>query len=193
MTPTAYKNLFGDSAALNTLLLRSSAQDNSEFSKQLLQIDGITSVTMNTDTQKQVDEAMGNLNIIVALMIISAGLLAMVVLYNLNNINITERRRELATLKVLGFYDGELERYVFRENIILTVVGMLLGIVIGVVLHFFVMRSVETDTMMFARQIKWYSYIFSIVLTTAFSILVNVLMSFKLRKIDMIESLKSTE
>ncbi len=193
MTPTAYKNLFGDSAALNTLLLRSSAQDNSEFSKQLLQIDGITSVTMNTDTQKQVDEAMGNLNIIVALMIISAGLLAMVVLYNLNNINITERRRELATLKVLGFYDGELERYVFRENIILTVVGMILGIIIGVVLHFFVMRSVETDTMMFARQIKWYSYIFSIVLTVAFSILVNVLMSFKLRKIDMIESLKSTE
>jgi len=193
MTPTAYKNLFGDSAALNTLLLRSSAADNSEFSKQLLQIDGITSVTMNTDTQKQVDEAMGNLNIIVALMIISAGLLAVVVLYNLNNINITERRRELATLKVLGFYDGELEKYVFRENIILTVVGMILGIIIGVVLHFFVMRSVETDTMMFSRQIKWYSYIFSIVLTAAFSILVNVLMSFKLRKIDMIESLKSTE
>lgn len=193
MTPTAYKNLFGDSAALNTLLLRSSAQDNGEFSKQLLQTDGITSVTMNTDTQTQVDEAMGNLNIIVALMIVSAGLLAIVVLYNLNNINITERRRELATLKVLGFYDGELERYVFRENIILTVVGMLLGIIIGVILHFFVMRSVETDTMMFGRQIKWYSYIFSIVLTAAFSILVNVLMSFKLRKIDMIESLKSTE
>lgn len=193
MTPTAYKNLFGDSAALNTLLLRSSAQDNGEFSKQLLQTDGITSVTMNTDTQTQVDEAMGNLNIIVALMIVSAGLLAIVVLYNLNNINITERRRELATLKVLGFYDGELERYVFRENIILTVVGMLLGIIIGVILHFFVMRSVETDTMMFGRQIKWYSYIFSIVLTAAFSILVNVLMSFKLRKIDMIESLKSAE
>ena len=193
MTPTAYKNLFGDSAALNTLLLRSSAQDNSELSKQLLKIDGITSVTMNVDTQKQVDEAMKNLNIIVALMIISAGLLAVVVLYNLNNINITERRRELATLKVLGFYDGELERYVFRENIILTVVGMILGIIIGVVLHFFIMRSVETDTMMFGRQIKWYSYIFSIVLTVAFTILVNALMSIKLRKIDMIESLKSTE
>ena len=193
MTPTAYKNLFGDSAALNTLLLRSSAQDNSELSKQLLKIDGITSVTMNVDTQKQVDEAMKNLNIIVALMIISAGLLAVVVLYNLNNINITERRRELATLKVLGFYDGELERYVFRENIILTVVGMILGVIIGVVLHFFIMRSVETDTMMFGRQIKWYSYIFSIVLTVAFTILVNALMSIKLRKIDMIESLKSTE
>ena len=193
MTPTAYKNLFGDSAALNTLLLRSSAQDNSELSKQLLKIDGITSVTMNIDTQKQVDEAMKNLNIIVALMIISAGLLAVVVLYNLNNINITERRRELATLKVLGFYDGELERYVFRENIILTVVGMVLGIIIGVVLHFFIMRSVETDTMMFGRQIKWYSYIFSIVLTVAFTIFVNALMSIKLRKIDMIESLKSTE
>ena len=148
---------------------------------------------MNVDTQKQVDEAMKNLNIIVALMIISAGLLAVVVLYNLNNINITERRRELATLKVLGFYDGELERYVFRENIILTVVGMILGVIIGVVLHFFIMRSVETDTMMFGRQIKWYSYIFSIVLTVAFTILVNALMSIKLRKIDMIESLKSTE
>lgn len=193
MTPSAYKTLFGNSASLNTLLLRSSAADNTEFSKQLLSIDGITSVTMNTDTQTQVDETMGNLIIIVALMIVSAGLLALVVLYNLNNINITERRRELATLKVLGFYDNELESYVFRENIILTVVGMILGIILGAVLHFFIMQSVETDTMMFGREIKWYSYLASIILTCGFSLLVNYLMSFKLRKIDMIESLKSTE
>lgn len=193
MTPTVYKNTFGESASLNTLLLRSSAQNDEELAKSVLEIDGITSVTMNSKTQAQVDSTMKNLIMIVALMIVSAGLLAFVVLYNLNNINITERKRELATLKVLGFYNNELERYVYRENIILTILGMIIGTVIGAVLHFFVMKSVETDTLMFGQTIKWYSYIFSILLTAAFSVMVNFIMSFKLKKIDMVESLKSIE
>ena len=193
MTPSVYTTLFGHAASLNTILLRSNAENDEDLAKKILQIDGVTSVTMNSITQQQVDENMDNLKIIVALMIISAALLVFVVLYNLNNINITERKRELATLKVIGFYKDELERYVYRENSILTFIGIVLGMVIGVVLHFFVMHSVETDTTMFGIQIKWYSFLISILLTSVFSAIVNILMSVKLRKIDMVESLKSIE
>ena len=193
MSPATYRSLFGEAPSLNTLLLRSSAQNNEELSKSILGIDGVTSVTMNSDMQEQVDGTMDKLMMIVVLMIVSAGLLAFVVLYNLNNINITERTRELATLKVLGFFDDELEKYVYRENIILTIFGGIIGIVLGIVLHMFVMKSVETDTMMFGRYISWYSYVFSILLTGIFSIFVNFLMSFRLKSIDMVESLKSVE
>jgi putative ABC transport system permease protein len=173
--------------------LKSNAENDEEFAKKILKIDGVTSVTMNSVTQNQVDENLDNLKIIVALMIVSAALLVFVVLYNLNNINITERKRELATLKVLGFYKDELERYVYRENSILTFFGIIIGIAIGIVLHFFVMHSVETDTTMFGIQIKWYSFLISILLTAVFSAIVNILMSFKLKRIDMVESLKSIE
>ncbi len=193
MTPAAYNNLFGHAASLNTILLKSNAENDEEFAKKILKIDGVTSVTMNSVTQNQVDENLDNLKIIVALMIVSAALLVFVVLYNLNNINITERKRELATLKVLGFYKDELERYVYRENSILTFFGIIIGIAIGIVLHFFVMHSVETDTTMFGIQIKWYSFLISILLTAVFSAIVNILMSFKLKRIDMVESLKSNE
>lgn len=193
MSPATYRSLFGESPSLNTLLLRSNVQNTEGLSENILKINGITSVTMNVDIQKQVDSTMDKLMIIVILMIASAALLAFVVLYNLNNINITERKRELATLKVLGFFDDEIEKYVYRENIILTIIGGIIGIVLGVVLHFFVMKSVETDTMMFGRYIGWHSYILSIILTAIFSIFVNFLMTFKLKAIDMIESLKSVE
>lgn len=193
MSPSTYKNLFGESPVLNTLLLRSNEGSNPEFSKNILKINGVTSVTMNVDTQKQVDSTMDKLMLIVVIMIVSAGLLAFVVLYNLNNINITERKRELATLKVLGFFDDEIEKYVYRENIILTVIGSIIGIILGIVLHMFVMRSVETDTMMFGRYIGWQSFILSILLTAMFSAFVNFLMNFKLKAIDMVESLKSVE
>ncbi|HAQ63361.1 MAG TPA: hypothetical protein DCR23_02755 [Ruminococcaceae bacterium] len=193
MTPAVYNSIFGQTVSLNTILLRSNAEDDSEFAKKILHIDGVTSVTMNSITQAQVDETMDNLKLIVALMIISAALLAFVVLYNLNNINITERKRELATLKVLGFYKDELERYVYRENAIMTFFGIILGILIGIVLHIFVMHSVETDTTMFGIQIKWYSFLISVLLTAVFSSIVNILMSFKLKRINKVESLKSVE
>lgn len=193
MSPATYKSLYGESPVLNTLLLRSNESSNAEFSKSILKINGVTSITMNSDSQKQLDSTMDKLMLIVALMIVSAGLLAFVVLYNLNNINITERKRELATLKVLGFFDDEIEKYVYRENIILTVIGSIIGIALGVVLHMFVMRSVETDTMMFGRHIGWLSFVLSILLTGVFSAFVNFLMNFKLKAIDMVESLKSVE
>ena len=126
-------------------------------------------------------------------LIISAGLLAFVVLYNLNNINITERRRELATIRLLGFYDLELAMYVYRENILLTLIGIVAGIFMGNVLHRFVIETVEVDLIMFGRVIHPVSYLWGILLTFLFAFIVNVAMFYKLRKIDMVESLKSVE
>jgi len=126
-------------------------------------------------------------------LIVSAGLLAFVVLYNLNNINITERQRELATLKVLGFYDGEVASYVYRENMVLTVFGILAGVGIGAFLHGKVIRTVEVDMMMFGRSIFFRSFLYSGLITLAFALLVNGMMYYRLKKIDMIESLKSVE
>ena len=112
---------------------------------------------------------------------------------NLNNINISERRMELATIKVLGFYDGEVGAYVYRENILLTILGTIAGIILGIILHKYVIFTTEVDLIMFGRQIYVQSYIYSILLTIAFSILVNAFVYFQLKKIDMVESLKSTE
>ena len=112
---------------------------------------------------------------------------------NLNNININERRRELATIKVLGFYDLELAEYVYRENILLTIIGSLFGVVMGTFLHRYLIVTVEVDDIMFGRNIAMSSYIYSVLITIAFSIFVNFVMFFKLRKINMVESLKSVE
>ena len=131
-----------------------------------------------------------SLNIVIVVLIVSAGLLAFVVLYNLNNINITERQRELATLKVLGFYDGEVASYVYRENMVLTVFGILAGVGIGAFLHGKVIRTVEVDMMMFGRSIFFRSFLYSGLITLAFALLVNGMMYYRLKKIDMIESLK---
>ena len=120
-------------------------------------------------------------------------MLAFVVLYNLNTINITERQRELATLKVLGFYDGEVAQYVFRENILLTFIGAAVGVVLGKVLHLFTIQTVEVDAAMFGRSIYLPSFIYSLLFTVGFSLLINGIMYFKLKKINMVESLKSVE
>ena len=128
---------------------------------------------------------LSTLDAVILVLIVSAGMLAFVVLYNLNNINITERQRELATLKVLGFYDGEVSQYVLRENVILTVFGILI--------HRYVITTVEVDAVMFGRNIKPLSFLYSGILTSIFSIVVNGVMHFKLKTIDMVESLKSVE
>ena len=139
------------------------------------------------------DEMLESLDIVIVVLIISAGLLAFVVLYNLNNININERKRELATIKVLGFYDNEVSAYVYRENILLTLIGTVVGVILGSILHRFVITTVEIDTVMFARTIKGISFLYSALLTCGFSVFVNCVMYFKLKKINMVESLKSVE
>lgn len=194
MTPNVYKALYGETASLNAALVKVDASaDTAAVAEDLLAINGVTSVSMNATAQTQVNEMLGNLNVIIAVMIVAAGLLAFIVLYNLNNINLTERRRELATLKVLGFYNRELASYVYRENIILSLFGMLLGILLGFILHWFVMQTVETEMVLFGFEMRFLSYVYSILLTAVFAVLVNALLYFRMKKIDMIESLKSVE
>lgn len=194
MTPNLYQTIYNESAELNTIYLKTGDSLNvADFSEQILKINGVNTVTMNETELNDIKEVINRLYFVIVIMILAAGTLAFIVLYNLNNINITERRRELATLKLLGFYDTETAAYVFRENIVLTVLGTILGIFLGIFLHKFVMITVETDVYMFGRELNWYSILFGAILTILFSLIVNFAMYFKLRKIDMIESLKSVE
>lgn len=194
MTPNLYQSVYGSAADSNILMLKIADNANIEdISTRLLSINGVNSVTMNEDELGELNTVINNLYFIVIVMIIAAAILALVVLYNLNNINISERRRELATLKLLGFYNGELAQYVYRENIILTLLGTLLGVGLGIVLHQFVMVTVETDIYMFGRELEWVSVAIAAVLTIGFAMIVNSIMYFKLKKVDMIESLKSVE
>jgi putative ABC transport system permease protein len=190
MTPGLYKSLYNVEPEINILMMNS----NNKFSVEnlklaLTRIDGVNSVITNEDELEGINEVIKNLDFIIILMVASAAILAFVVLYNLNNINITERRRELATFKLLGFYDNELASYVYRENIILTI----FGIILGIVLHKFVMITVETDVYMFGRELKFASVIIATIITIIFTAIVNAIMYFSLKKIDMIESLKSVE
>ncbi len=194
MTPTLYQSLYNVESDINILMLKNNGLLNdANFKIALSRIDGVNSVTTNSDELESINKVINNLYFIIILMVASAAILAFVVLYNLNNINITERRRELATFKLLGFYNNELASYVYRENIILTVFGIIIGIIMGVVLHQFVMITVETDVYMFGRDLKFMSIIIAIVLTVIFTIIVNAITYLSLKKIDMVESLKSVE
>ena len=194
MTPNLYQSIYGSAAEINILMLKTVANANTEdISSRILSINGVNSVTMNEDELDELNTVINNLYFIVIVMIIAAAILAFVVLYNLNNINISERRRELATLKLLGFYNGELAQYVYRENMILTVLGTGLGVALGILLHRFVMVTVETDIYMFGRELEWASVIIAAVLTIIFAMIINSIMYFKLKKVNMIESLKSVE
>lgn len=194
MTPTLYQSLYNISGDLNVLMLKlEDGANTSDVSSRLLQITGINSVTMNIDEVEQLNTVINSLYFIVVIMIIAAAILAFVVLYNLNNINISERRRELATLKLLGFFDNELNAYVYRENVVLTLLGTIIGVFLGIGLHQFVMVTVETDMYMFGRELEPLSIVIGAVLTIIFALATNLIMYFKLKKIDMIESLKSVE
>ena len=195
LSPKIYKNLYGSEPEYNTLYLKYGDGQISEDSlgKFLLSAPACAGVKFTTELQENIDSMLKVLNLVIYVLIISAGLLAFVVLYNLNNINILERKRELATLKVLGFFDGEVSSYVYRENVLLTVFGMIFGVIFGTILHLFTIKTVEVDLMMFGRKISLESYLLSILLTIAFSLVVNAVMYVNLKKIDMIEALKSIE
>ena len=156
-------------------------------------VDGVASVTFQSGTNERVQDMLKSMDALIYVIVISAGLLAFVVLYNLNNINITERRRELATLRVLGFYNREVSAYVLRENVVLTVLGTGLGLGMGVALHRFIILTAEIDTMMFGRVIAPSSYLYAALFTLLFAGIVNGAMYVTLKKIDMVESLKSVE
>jgi putative ABC transport system permease protein len=148
-------------------------EDN--LSRELLNEDGIVSVSFNSELKEDFDDIIASLGYVVLVMIISAGSLAFVVLYNLTNVNISERVREIATIKVLGFYDNEVAIYIYRENIILTFIGTLIGLVMGIFLHRYIMTTVEMDNIMFGLDLEPLSYVYSILLTLIFSIFVIII------------------
>ena len=196
MSPVLYQSLFGHTPEYNELFcLMPGVDQKSELSvgNLLLEKPAAAGIFYTSYYRDLLSNILVSLNIVVWVLIISAGALAFVVLYNLNNININERRRELATLKVLGFYNQETAAYVYRENIILTIIGAGLGAVLGILLHQYVITTVEIDMVMFGRNIDPSSFLYSILLTILFSAFVNFVMYFKLKKIDMVESLKSIE
>ncbi|MCQ2491890.1 MAG: FtsX-like permease family protein [Lachnospiraceae bacterium] len=196
MSPALYETLYKKAPIYNELLARFSkdtVKSEDAFATKALGMDGVDSVSFTRTSEDEMADMLGNLDLVIYILIFAAGLLSFVVLYNLNNINIEERRRELATIKVLGFYQNELAMYIYRENVILTLFGEVAGIFLGIALHRYVILTCEIDTLMFGRMIHPKSYIISAVLTFLFSVIVNVVMYFKLHGIDMVESLKSVE
>lgn len=190
-----YETLFGEVPTANTVLVDFPVEESGagELESQLVSLDGVSSLTLLSDTADTFSSSMESVDYAVILIIFCAAALAFVVLMNLTNINITERLRELATLKVLGFYNREVSAYIYRENAILTVFGVLAGMVLGKFLHQWLILTVEVDMVMFDRVLDLSSYLWAAVLTVVFSLAVNLTARRKLRDLDMVEALKSVE
>lgn len=197
MVPEMYRETFGGLPDYNVLFFNqvqgSGAEEEAAFSRELLTLDAASGITYSHTSADTIYDMMSSLSFVVYVLVIAAALLAFVVLYNLSNININERRRELATLKVLGFYDIEVSEYTYRENFMLTVIGTVVGVGLGILLHRYVIVTAEVDMTFFGRNIKPMSYVYSACLNLLFAAAVNFVMHFKLKKIDMVESLKSVE
>ena len=191
-TPDYYEEVYGEEPVYNSILYATpegyTVEEMEAVGKNIIDEDAVLSISYMHDIQEQLDDMLTSLNLVIIVLIVSAGMLAFVVLYNLNNINITERQRELATLKVLGFYDLEVGAYVYRENILLTFIGAIAGCILGKILHLFIIETVEVDSVMFGRVINFSSFVYALLYTIGFSIIVNGVMYFKLKKIDMVES-----
>ena len=196
MTPGCYEKVFGKSCQDNSYLLKLSDDSadlcNAVFT-DMMDLHGVLAASRTLSTRDTYMKSMEQVDFVIVIVILSAAALALVVLYNLSNINITERRRELATIRVLGFYDREMSDYVNRENGVLTILGILFGIVAGHFLHVWLVKSVEIDLMMFGRTTDPWAYVWSALLTSVFSALVALLAHRKMKRIDMVESLKSAE
>lgn len=196
MTPLVYEQTFNEKPDYENIVFTVKEEDKDAMEKvgtEILTCPAALSISYTSSLSAQVDRMLSTLDVVILVLIVSAGMLAFVVLYNLNNINITERQRELATLKVLGFYDGEVSQYVLRENVILTALGIVFGAIFGILLHRYVITTVEVDAVMFGRNIKLMSFVYGGILTSVFSAVVNAVMHFKLKTINMVESLKSVE
>ena len=196
ISPENYTKLFEKDLDFNRvigILNNPSVKIEDKLSKKLFDIETVDGITFNTASKETFHNTIKNLNYVVLIMIISAGALAFVVLYNLTNVNISERIREIATIKVLGFYDKEVSAYIYRENIILTIIGTVVGLGLGTILHKFIMVTVEIQSMMFGRVIDISSYFIAAVLTIVLSLFVNLAMFYKLRNVKMVESLKSVD
>ena len=193
MTPATYESTFGKPCAYEAALADSAIADQHEAAAKLMDKNGVANVSVTTDIQDRVNNMMSSLNLVIFVIIFCAGALAFVVLFNLSNINITERMREIATIKVLGFYAPEVGAYVFRENLVLTLLGALAGIPMGIWLHSFVMGQLSFDMVSFHVVIFPLSFLLSVAMTFVFAFAVDLFMRPRLEKINMVESLKAIE
>lgn len=194
MSKDTYEQIYGK-YEVNLLFVKDNLELEQEqtLSREILQKSEVNSISLISTISSAMDNMMSSLNYVVIILIVSAGLLAFVVLYNLSNVNISERIRELATIKVLGFYDKEVYKYVARETIILTVIGIVLGLGLGYLLNYFILGTCEINILRFTKDIHFISYVYAVIITVVFTLIVNVVTYFALKKIDMIESLKSIE
>lgn len=195
LSKMTYENIFGN-YKINSYLIKLndiSSKEKNNFDEEYISKSEITSIVNNSDMQKTMKDILRSIDSVVAILIVAAAVLAFVVLYNLSNINISERKREIATLKVLGFYPSEVDRYVTRETIILTAIGITLGLLSGSYLCHYIISTCEPDYIMFDRRVDTISYILSALITIIFTIVVNIVTHYNLKKINMVSSLKNVE
>ena len=189
-----YNSIFNRTPKENSIFIKLVNEDTADqVSNDLINIEGIAGIVSNNFIKTSFSDTIKSLDLVVIVMILCAGALSFIVLYNLTNDNISERIREIATIKVLGFYDKEVSAYIFRENILLTFIGAIGGLFLGMAFHKFIMVTVEMDYVMFGRSIDVKSFIMAAILTIIFSLLVNCAMYYKLKKVEMVESLKSVD
>lgn len=196
MSPATYRAAFGEDPAYNAVLSKladDGQQSRDAISAALLDMDKVASLNFTQDNIAQVQNMLQSIDAVVVLIIVCAACLAFVVLYNLSSINVAERVKEIATIKVLGFYDREVNAYVNRESVVLTLIGTLFGVFAGIALHQFIIVTVEVDAVMFGRQIAPVSFVYAVLLTLLFSTIVNLVMQRTLKKISMVESMKAPE
>ncbi|KLD59116.1 hypothetical protein WP50_20970 [Lactiplantibacillus plantarum] len=193
---TYYRRVFKQAPVYNTNYVRfkqATKKQENAYADRLLKQAGVQNVTLMSTEKATNFKMLDSMNLVVLIFVISAGALALVVLYNLTNINVSERIRELSTIKVLGFYDGEVTMYIFRENLILTVLGIIAGCFLGNWLHAYILQTAETNALMFSPTIHPLSYVYAALLTLAFSLLVMGMMHRKLKRVNMLDALKSVD
>lgn len=195
MTKNTYESIFGTYES-NVIFIKTNdltEDERDELTREILSNESVSSIISSKDTVSSVSDMMGSLDAVVVILVVASAILAFVVMYNLSNINISERQREIATLKVLGFYDNEVDNYITKENMILAFFGIILGLIVGVYLSHFIITTCETDTLMFIRQVNPLSFVYSAAITLVFTFIVNFINHINLKKINMIDSLKSVE
>lgn len=196
ISPKLYKKLSGENANYSTIIAITKNLSNKKekaLESNISNITNVTSTLLSSDTKNNYKDMMNTLNYVILILIVCAAALAFVVLYNLASVNISERRRELATIKVLGFYDEEVTKYIYKEMLILTIIGSLIGLIVGSILTLYVIKICETNLFMFTFNINFISYLLSFIITLLFLFIVNLFMHFELKKLDMVEALKSYE
>ena len=196
MTAGYYEKVFGEEYLPNAILVTLTQKNDdlqNEVGSDYLSMDNVKGITFCSSNIEKFNNMISSINLVTYVLILSAAALTFVVLYNLINVNVSERIREIATIKVLGFFDKEVASYVYRENIVISIIGSLAGLILGRGLHLYIMKTIEMDNVMFGDAVRPVSYVYSFVLTMIFALFVNLVMYNRLRKVPMVESLKSVE